>query len=65
MNFQFDECQGTVIRYDAIRLDEMFSELKMFKDDSQQRTWALYEDEAAVDEYLQEMLSILVSCCHF
>ena len=30
------------------------------KDDSQQRSWALHEDESVITEYLQELISILV-----
>jgi hypothetical protein len=33
--------------------------LKDCKDDSQQRSWALYDDYAVILEYLDELLSIL------
>ncbi|XP_071083281.1 NCK-interacting protein with SH3 domain-like [Haliotis cracherodii] len=44
---------------DASRLEVIFSELTSCKDDSQQRSWALHEDESIIKEYLQELLSIL------
>ena len=52
--------QHSVIGHDAVRLQVIFSELKACKDDSQQRGWALHEDEAVIIEYLEELLSILV-----
>ncbi len=45
---------------DAARLQVIFSEMAACKDDSQQRSWALHEDEAVITEYLQELISILV-----
>ncbi len=45
---------------DAMRLHVIFSEMAACKDDSQQRSWALHEDEAVITEYLQELISILV-----
>lgn len=45
---------------DAERLQVIFSEMAFCKDDSQQRSWALHEDEIIINEYLQELLSILV-----
>ncbi|XP_076448361.1 NCK-interacting protein with SH3 domain-like [Babylonia areolata] len=45
--------------HDAQRLSVIFSELTACKDDSQQRSWALHEDEAIIHEYLEELLSIL------
>ncbi|ESP03425.1 hypothetical protein LOTGIDRAFT_137389 [Lottia gigantea] len=44
---------------DAQRLEVIFSELADCKDDSQQRSWALHEDEKIISEYLQELISIL------
>ena len=38
----------------------IFSEMAACKDDSQQRSWALHEDESVITEYLQELISILV-----
>ena len=46
---------------DAMRLQVIFSEMAACKDDSQQRSWALHEDESVITEYLQELISILVS----
>lgn len=46
---------------DAIRLQVIFSEMAACKDDSQQRSWALHEDGSVITEYLQELISILVS----
>nr|KAG5691816.1 hypothetical protein BaRGS_016628 [Batillaria attramentaria] len=48
-----------VTSHDAQRLTVIFTELTACKDDSQQRSWALYEDEAVIHEYLEELLSIL------
>ncbi|XP_064605522.1 NCK-interacting protein with SH3 domain-like [Liolophura sinensis] len=45
--------------HDAERLQILFSELRDCKDDSQQRSWALYEDESIILHHLQEMISIL------
>ncbi|XP_050409446.1 NCK-interacting protein with SH3 domain [Patella vulgata] len=44
---------------DAKRLEVIFSELAACKDDSQQRSWALHEDEAIIKEYIEELNSIL------
>uniref|UniRef100_UPI00358EDB40 NCK-interacting protein with SH3 domain isoform X2 n=1 Tax=Myxine glutinosa TaxID=7769 RepID=UPI00358EDB40 len=44
---------------DALRLDEIFMDLARHKDDAQQRSWALHEDEAVILGYLEELLSIL------
>uniref|UniRef100_A0A8C4R313 NCK interacting protein with SH3 domain n=1 Tax=Eptatretus burgeri TaxID=7764 RepID=A0A8C4R313_EPTBU len=44
---------------DAQRLDEIFLDLARHKDDAQQRSWALHEDEAVILGYLEELLSIL------
>ncbi|KAK3580163.1 hypothetical protein CHS0354_030278 [Potamilus streckersoni] len=45
--------------HDLVRLNELFRELKSCKDDSQQRSWALHEDEILILRHLQELLSIL------
>uniref|UniRef100_S4RA81 NCK interacting protein with SH3 domain n=1 Tax=Petromyzon marinus TaxID=7757 RepID=S4RA81_PETMA len=47
------ECQ------DVTRLNVIFTDLARHKDDAQQRSWALHEDEAVISSYLQELLSIL------
>ncbi|XP_072176871.1 NCK-interacting protein with SH3 domain-like [Diadema setosum] len=44
---------------DHDRLEVIFTELTACKDDSQQRSWALHEDEAIISEYLEELISIL------
>lgn len=49
------------ISHDAKRLREIFFELQNVKDDEEQRSWALYEDENAIVEILQELLSILAN----
>lgn len=48
--------------HDARRLRVIFTELTSCKEDSQQRSWILYEDETTITEYIQELVSILVSC---
>ncbi|KAL5015386.1 hypothetical protein ScPMuIL_009656 [Solemya velum] len=45
--------------HDAVRLQELFSDLADCKDDSQQRSWALHEDESIIKGYLEELNSIL------
>lgn len=47
--------------YDANRLKIIFTELTSCKEDAQQRSWMLYEDEAIIVEYIKELTSILVS----
>ena len=46
--------------HDAKRLKIIFSELTSCKDDAQQRSWMLHEDEAVIIEYVKELTSILV-----
>ncbi|XP_041350537.1 NCK-interacting protein with SH3 domain-like [Gigantopelta aegis] len=53
------QTEHSVVGHDAVRLEVIFSELKACKDDSQQRGWALHEDESVIMEYLEELLSIL------
>ena len=48
--------------YDANRLKIIFTELTSCKEDSQQRSWMLYEDEPTICEYIKELTSILVLC---
>ncbi|XP_067013457.2 NCK-interacting protein with SH3 domain isoform X2 [Anabrus simplex] len=45
--------------HDARRLQVIFNELTSCKDDSQQRSWMLYEDEPTIIEYIKELTSIL------
>lgn len=47
--------------HDANRLKVIFTELTSCKEDSQQRSWMLYEDEPVIVEYIKELTSILVS----
>lgn len=44
---------------DAQKLEIIFSELSACKDDSQQRSWFLHEDEHSITMHLNELLSIL------
>lgn len=46
--------------YDANRLKIIFTELTSCKEDSQQRSWMLYEDESIIMEYIKELTEILV-----
>ncbi|XP_044262296.1 NCK-interacting protein with SH3 domain [Tribolium madens] len=45
--------------HDASRLKIIFNELTSCKEDSQQRSWMLHEDEDVIKEYLLELISIL------
>lgn len=47
--------------YDANRLRIILTELTSCKEDSQQRSWMLYEDEETIIEYIKELTSILVN----
>lgn len=46
--------------HDAIRLKHIFKELTDCKEDSQQRSWMLHEDEQVITELIMELISILV-----
>lgn len=46
--------------HDEQRLQVIFGDLARHRDDSQQRSWALYEDHALIACYLEELLQILV-----
>ncbi|XP_070508314.1 NCK-interacting protein with SH3 domain [Chironomus tepperi] len=46
--------------HDAQRLRNLFSELADAKNDSEQRSWMLYEDEVDLTNYLTELIRILV-----
>ncbi|KFP67329.1 NCK-interacting protein with SH3 domain, partial [Cariama cristata] len=48
------------ICHDEQRLEVIFADLARHKDDAQQRSWALYEDENVICCYLEELLRILV-----
>ncbi|XP_030759186.1 NCK-interacting protein with SH3 domain [Sitophilus oryzae] len=45
--------------HDASRLKIIFNELISCKEDSQQRSWMLHEDESVIKEYIAELISIL------
>ncbi|XP_023375296.1 NCK-interacting protein with SH3 domain isoform X1 [Otolemur garnettii] len=45
--------------HDQQRLEVIFTDLARRKDDAQQRSWALYEDEDVIRCYLEELLHIL------
>ncbi|CAG9773992.1 unnamed protein product [Ceutorhynchus assimilis] len=45
--------------HDASRLKILFKELTNCKEDSQQRSWMLHEDEGIIKEYITELISIL------
>ncbi|XP_020653736.2 NCK-interacting protein with SH3 domain isoform X1 [Pogona vitticeps] len=47
------------ICHDEERLKVIFADLARHKDDAQQRSWALYEDENVICCYLEELLRIL------
>ncbi|KAG8435941.1 hypothetical protein GDO86_007151 [Hymenochirus boettgeri] len=47
------------ICHDEQRLEVIFADLARHKDDAQQRSWALYEDESVILCYLEELLVIL------
>ncbi|XP_029457144.1 NCK-interacting protein with SH3 domain isoform X2 [Rhinatrema bivittatum] len=47
------------ICHDELRLEVIFADLTRHKDDAQQRSWALYEDENVISCYLEELLLIL------
>ncbi|XP_062825907.1 NCK-interacting protein with SH3 domain isoform X3 [Anolis carolinensis] len=57
-----DLCSGLPsgqICHDEQRLKVIFADLAQHKDDAQQRSWALYEDENVICCYLDELLRIL------
>ncbi|KAB5536755.1 hypothetical protein PHYPO_G00111030 [Pangasianodon hypophthalmus] len=45
--------------HDEQRLEVIFNDLARHRDDSQQRSWALYEDHELIACYLEELLQIL------
>ncbi|KAF5304952.1 hypothetical protein FQA39_LY09426 [Lamprigera yunnana] len=47
--------------HDASRLKIIFNELTSCKEDSQQRSWMLHEDEEVIKEYISELISILLN----
>lgn len=47
--------------HDANRLQVIFDELTSCKQDEQQRSWMLHEDEPVIMDYLNELISILTN----
>ena len=47
--------------HDGQQLIAILDELTEHKEDSQQRTWAVHEDEGILHKLLKNLLSILVS----
>ena len=47
--------------HDGQQLIRILDELTEHKEDSQQRTWAVHEDEGIICKLLKDLLSILVS----
>lgn len=45
---------------DAIKLRDVFNQLTACKDDEQQRSWALHEDETMIRENIGHLNGILV-----
>lgn len=45
---------------DGCRLVELLEELRACKDDEQQRSWALHEDEHIIAAHLTDLLELLV-----
>ena len=46
--------------HDEQRLEVIFGDLARHREDSQQRSWALHEDQTLIACYLEELLKILV-----
>jgi len=46
--------------HDAQRLRVIFTELTTCKNDAQQRSWMLHEDELVIIDYIKELTAILV-----
>ncbi len=51
--------------HDGKCLNALVQELVKCKEDSQQRSWALHEDEAIITKCLKHVISILVSLSLF
>lgn len=49
------------ITHDSKRLQYLFGQLADCKNDTEQRTWMLYEDEEDIIQFLEELVEILVS----
>lgn len=53
------------ITHDAKRLQYLFAQLADCKNDTEQRTWMLYEDEEDIIQFLEELVEILVGTSFF
>lgn len=51
--------------HDGKCLNALVQEMVQCKEDSQQRSWALHEDEAVITKCLKDVISILVSASFF
>ncbi|XP_043065499.1 NCK-interacting protein with SH3 domain isoform X2 [Drosophila ficusphila] len=49
------------ITHDAKRLQYLFAQLADCKNDTEQRTWMLYEDEEDIIQFLEELVEILIN----
>nr|XP_022300087.1 NCK-interacting protein with SH3 domain-like isoform X1 [Crassostrea virginica] len=47
------------LSHDHVRIQELLEKITECKDDSQQRSWALHEDQPIIAGFLEELLSIL------
>ncbi|XP_061178898.1 NCK-interacting protein with SH3 domain-like [Saccostrea echinata] len=47
------------LSHDHVRIRELLEKITECKEDSQQRSWALHEDQHIISGYLEELLSIL------
>lgn len=50
---------------DGRRLVELLEKLRECKDDEQQRSWALHEDEHTITTHLSDLLDLLVSLVEY
>ncbi|CAC5411706.1 unnamed protein product [Mytilus coruscus] len=59
MTFSEGESKNEESSYDGKTLQDLLTKLTECKDDAQQRSWTLFEDQQTISGYLEEMLSIL------
>ncbi|KAJ8301354.1 hypothetical protein KUTeg_020341 [Tegillarca granosa] len=57
--YQTNDDIDTETSHDATQIQHLLGQLSACKDDSQQRSWALHEDQHVILGYLEELLSIL------
>ena len=55
-----DETKNDESSFDGKYLQDLLTKLTACKDDAQQRSWSLFEDQQTITGYLEEILSILV-----